>query len=169
MPPYYQPSSMIAQVPYPSSIRLPLLRLGYPTVNQAPPSNFYPTSQAPSFPRIAYSPAPKVAQLPIPRLQFAPQLPAPAALSPRSTRADQEKNAYVQNVMSKYGEQARPRLQLLQLRPPASLPNNPQLNVPMPAPNVLTTSSENKVETGVQVEVPRRDGYEMDPELFKVC
>ena len=72
--------------------------------------------------------------------------------------------------MHQYAEQNRPRLQLLQLRyhPQAQPPLAPTMQVPMPASNVLSTSTETKVDTGVQAEVPRQDGFFLEPGLFQV-
>jgi hypothetical protein len=42
------------------------------------------------------------------------------------------------------------------------------LHVPMPALNVVTTSSDTKIDTGIQVEVPRQDGFVIEPGLFQV-
>ena len=106
---------------------------------------------------------------PLPSLHLQPQLPPPASLSPLATRADQQKFAVVQNVMQQYAGQHRPRLQLLQLRvPPQLRPPGPDLNVPMPAPNVVTTSTDTKVDKDVQAEVPRQDGFIIEPGLFQV-
>jgi hypothetical protein len=38
----------------------------------------------------------------------------------------------------------------------------------MPVRNVVTTSSDTKIDTGIQVEVPRQDGFIIEPGLFQV-
>ncbi|CAF4834973.1 unnamed protein product, partial [Rotaria magnacalcarata] len=64
-------------------------------------------------PRSAYISPPR----PLAMLHLAPQLPPPTSLSPRATRADQQKFVCVQNLMEHYANSNRPRLQLLQMRP----------------------------------------------------
>ena len=105
---------------------------------------------------------------PFPMLHMAPQLPPPASLSPRATRPDQQKLFYVQNMMQQYAESNRPRLQLLQMRSHPRINTTADLNMPVPAPNIVTTSSDTKIDTGVQVEVPRQDGFVIEPGLFQV-
>jgi hypothetical protein len=104
---------------------------------------------------------------PFPVFNLAPQLPPPASLSPRATRPDQQKLAYLQNIMHQYAEQNRPRLQLLHMR---LHPRNTtaDLHVPIPVPNIVTTSSDRKIDTGIQAEVPRQDGFFIEPGLFQV-
>ncbi len=157
-----------ASIQYVSSIRLPLLRLGGPPIAAAPmliqsrlppPVTVYPSGP------IYVSTAPRP---PFPMLYIAPQLPSPASVSPRATRADQQKSSYVQNIMHQYAEQNRPRLQLLQMRPYRRTDATANLHVPMPALNVVTTSSDTKIDTGIQVEVPRQDGFVIEPGLFQV-
>ena len=70
--------------------------------------------------------------------------------------------------MQQYAEHHRPRLQLLQLRAHPRGPPTGDWSVPMPASNVVTQSSETKIDTGVQVEVPREDGFVIEPGLFQV-
>lgn len=155
-------------MPYAPSIRLPLLRLGASVINTAPilTQSRLQTSVYPPAP--VYIPAPVQIRPPLQMLQFAPQLPPPAALSPRATRADQQKSAYVQNIMHHYAEQNRPRLQLLQLRYHPQPAPTANLTVPMPAHNVVTTSTDSKVDAGIQAEVPRQDGFILEPGLFQV-
>jgi hypothetical protein len=42
------------------------------------------------------------------------------------------------------------------------------LHVPIPVPNIVTTSSDRKIDTGIQAEVPRQDGFFIEPGLFQV-
>ncbi len=157
-----------APIQYVSSIRLPLLHLGGPPIAATPmftqsrlppPVNVYPSG--PIYVSTASRP-------PFPMLHIAPQLPSPASLSPRATRPDQQKSSYVQNIMHQYAEQNRPRLQLLQMRPYRRMDATTDLHVPMPAPNIVTRSSDTKIDTGIQVEVPRQDGFVIEPGLFQV-
>jgi hypothetical protein len=71
-------------------------------------------------------------------------------------------------MMQQYAESNRPRLQLLQMRSHPRINTTADLNMPMPAPNIVTTSSDTKIDTGVQVEVPRQDGFVIEPGLFQV-
>jgi hypothetical protein len=70
-------------------------------------------------------------------------------------------------MMHQYAEGNRPRLQLLQMRAPPRTATT-DLRLPMPAPNVVTTSADTKIDTGVQAEVPRQDGFLIEPGLFQV-
>ncbi|CAF2630558.1 unnamed protein product [Rotaria sp. Silwood2] len=163
-----------ATIQYIPSIRLPLLHLGGPvyTTTTMLTQARLPPPPPPPPPPVAVYPArpiyvPAAPRPPLPMLHFAPQLPPPVAISPRATRADQQKFSCVQNIMHQYAESNRPRLQLLQMRPPLKTLNTTQIDVPMPAPNIVTTSSDTKVDTGIQVEVPRQDGFVIEPGLFQ--
>jgi len=147
-----------APVQYVPTLRLPLLRLGAPVFN--------PTTSPMIQPR--FLPPPASLHPPLPMLQMATQLPPPASLSPQATRVDQQKLAYVQNMMHHYAENNRPRLQLLQLRAPPRTTTNNELQIPMPASNIVTKSSDAKVDTGIQAVVPRQDGFILEPGLFQV-
>jgi hypothetical protein len=169
-PSSYDQMQAPASAQYVSAVRLPLLRLGGPMITVAPmltqsrlPQPPLPVAVYPSG-AIYVQTAPRP---PLPMLHFAPQLPPPASLSPRATRPEQQKLFYVQNIMQQYAEGNRPRLQLLQMRPHPRM-NTADLNVPMPAPNIVTKSSDTKIDTGVQVEVPRQDGFVIEPGLFQV-
>lgn len=158
---------------YAPAVRLPLLRLGGPSFIGAqnafvhPRFAVTPISTAPTTSIVPiYIPVPP--RPPLPSLHLAPQLPPPASLSPRATRADQQKFSVVQNIMQQYVGQHRPRLQLLQLRHHPELRSGPDLNIPMPAPNVVMTSTDTKVDKDIQVEVPRQDGFVIEPGLFQV-
>jgi hypothetical protein len=70
--------------------------------------------------------------------------------------------------MHQYAESNRPRLQLLQMRPHPRTTTTADLHVPMPAPNIVTKSADTKIDTGVQAEVPRQDGFMIEPGLFQV-
>lgn len=159
-------------IQYVSSIRLPLLRLGGPVPVATAPMFTQPRLPPPP-PGPAYPSGPIYVSTTAPRppfamLNLAPQLPPPTSLSPRATRADQQRLGYVQNIMNQYAEHNRPRLQLLQMRaPPRSHPTT-DLHIPMPVPNVVTTSWDTKVDTGIQAEVPRQDGFIIEPGLFQV-
>ncbi|CAF1551660.1 unnamed protein product, partial [Adineta steineri] len=173
--PVYDQVRVPAPIQYTSSLRLPLLRLGGPVMTSAPmftqsrfpmppqpppPVTVYPTGPVyvSSTPRPAY---------PIPMLHLAPQLPPPVSLTPQATRADQQKLAYVQNIMHQFTDHNRPRLQLLQMRPHPRTHTNNDLQIPMPAPNIVSTSSDTKVDAGIQAEVPRQDGFIIEPGLFQ--
>jgi hypothetical protein len=154
-----------------SSIHLPLLRLGAPIVTAAPmltqPRFPAPPSSVAAYPSGSrFVPAPP--RPPVAMLHLAPQLPPPASLSPRATQADQQKSFYVQNIMQQYAEHNRPRLQLLQMRPHPRTNATADLNVPMPVPNIVTTSSDTRMDAGIQVEVPRQDGFLIEPDRFQV-
>ncbi|CAF1984679.1 unnamed protein product [Rotaria magnacalcarata] len=183
---HHQPQQQFPQIPPPPSssydqvrapvpiqftpsIRLPLLRLGASAIS-APPITVtqtrLPLPAAPVTvypPRSAYISPPR----PLAMLHLAPQLPPPASLSPRATRADQQKFVCVQNLMEHYANSNRPRLQLLQMRPRPRTNDTTDLNIPMPTSNVVTKSSDTKVDTGIQVEVPRQDGFVIEPGLFQ--
>lgn len=135
----------------------------------APPTFTQARLAAPP-PVAIYAPAPApvsaLPRPPLPMLHMASQLPPPASLSPQASPADRQKLYYVQNMMNQYAGSNRPRLQLLQMRAPPR--TNTDFHVPMPAPNVVTTSTDTKVETGIQVEVPRQDGFIIEPGLFQV-
>ena len=157
-----------AFVQYGSSVRLPLLRLGGPSMI-APPTFTQARIAAPP-PIAVYAPAPIPVSAPprgpLPMLHMASQLPPPAALSPQATPADRQKLYYVQNMMNQYAGSHRPRLQLLQMRAPPR--TNTDFQVPMPVPNIVTKSTDTKVDTGIQAEVPRQDGFIIEPGLFQV-
>ncbi len=157
-------------IQYVSSIRLPLLRLGGPSITITPmftQPRLLPPPPPPVYPSgpIYASTAPRP---PLPMLHIATQLPPPASLSPQATRIDQQKLSYVQNMMHQYAGNNRPRLQLLHMRPHPRTDTTTDLHVPMPVRNVVTTSSDTKIDTGIQVEVPRQDGFIIEPGLFQV-
>ena len=158
-------------IQYISSIGLPLLRLGGPSII-APPMITQSRLPPPPPPVTVYpSGAMQISTMPrppMPMLHLATQLPPPAALSPQATRLDRQKLTYVQNMMHQYADGNRPRLQLLQMRPHPRTTTTTDLHVPMPAPNGLTRSSDTKIDTGIQVEVPRQDGFLIEPGLFQV-
>ena len=128
-----------------------------PPVAVYPPRPVYVTVSTP--PRSSY-----------PMLHLAPQLPPPAALSPQATRADQQKLTYVQNIMHQYAEHNRPRLQLLQMRPHprTTTTTTADLQIPMPVPNIVSKSSDTKVDVDIQADLPRQDGFVLEPGLFQV-
>ncbi len=158
-------------IQYISSISLPLLRLGGPPII-ATSMLTQPRIPPPPLPVAVYPSGQyhgsTILRPPLPMLHIATQLPPPAALSPQATRADQQKLSYVQNIMHQYAEGNRPRLQLLQMRPHPRTKTTDDLRVPMPVPNIVTTSSDTKIDTGIQVEVPRQDGFLIEPGLFQV-
>ncbi|CAF3863443.1 unnamed protein product [Adineta steineri] len=173
--PVYDQVRVPAPIQYTSSLRLPLLRLGGPVMTSAPmfTQSRFPTPPQPPPPVTVYptgpvyvSSAPRPAY-PIPMLHLAPQLPPPVSLTPQATRADQQKLAYVQNIMHQFTDHNRPRLQLLQMRPHPRTHTNNDLQIPMPAPNIVSTSSDTKVDAGIQAEVPRQDGFIIEPGLFQ--
>ena len=157
-------------IQYSSSVRLPLLRLGGPSMI-APSVVTHARLGAPP-PIAVYAPPPAPVSTPprppFPMLHMATQLPPPTSLSPQATPADRQKLYYVQNMMQQYAGNNRPRLQLLQMRAPPRTNNTTEFQVPMPAPNVVTTSTDTKVHTGIQAEVPRQDGFIIEPGLFQV-
>lgn len=168
-------SRIPAPMQYIPSVRLPLLRLGGSSFMAAPTVFMQPRLVVPPAPPVpaivpVYIPVPPAPRQPLPTLHLAPQLPPPASLQPHATRADQQRSNLVHNVMHQFAEQHRPRLQLLQLRPHPQIrqPPPPELTIPMPAPNVVTTSTETKIDAGIQAEVPRQDGFVIEPGLFQV-
>ncbi len=168
-PSLYDQTRVAAPIQYVSSIRLPLLRLGGPVLTAAPMM----TQSRLQPPPVAVYPSgpiyvPTISRPPLPMLHLAPQLPPPVSLSPQATRADHQKLSYVQNMMHQYADQNRPRLQLLQLRQRPRTNTAPDLHIPMPTPNIVTTSSDTKVDAGIQAEVPRQDGFIIEPGLFQV-
>jgi len=159
-----------APIQYVSSVRLPLLRLGGAVIAATP---ILTQPRLPPPPTVAVYPSGPIyvstaPRPPIPMLHIAAQLPPPASLSPQATRADQQRLSYVQNIMQNYAQSNRPRLQLLQMRPHQRSNMTDNLQVPMPAPNIVTRSSDTKIDTGIQVEVPRQDGFVIEPGLFQV-
>lgn len=169
-PSYYNQTQGPMPVQYSSSVRLPLLRLGGPSM-MAPSVVTHARLAAPP-PIAVYAPPPMPVSAPLhpplPMLHMATQLPPPTSLSPQATPADRQKLYYVQNMMQQYAGNNRPRLQLLQMRAPPRTNNNTDFQVPMPAPNIVTTSTDTKVNTGIQAEVPRQDGFMIEPGLFQV-
>ncbi|UJR30925.1 hypothetical protein I4U23_018437 [Adineta vaga] len=175
--PHLQPTSMYDQpqlyapIQRNVSLRLPLLRLGGPTMTTAPMlTRVHLAPTAPSTavypPRALYVPTPPP-RIPYPMLHLAPQLPPPVSLTPQATRIDQQKLVHVQNIMHQYAEHNRPRLQLLQMRPHPRTTTTTDLQIPMPAPNIVSTSSDTKIDTGIQAEMPRQDGFIIEPGLFQ--
>ena len=160
-----------ASIQYVPSIRLPLLRLGasitsttsMPTQVRLPA---YPSQFADYIPRTMQIPTPP--RLLLPMLYLAPQ-PAPlVSASPRPTRTDQKKLSYVQSIMQKFSENNRSHLQLLEMRSHPKMDDTADLAVPMPASNIVTTSSDTKIEKDTSAETPRKDGFYIERDTFQV-
>lgn len=168
--PYHQVRP-VAPVQHVSSVGLPLLRLGGARFITGPSAVPQIPVSLPPPPITAYHPTQPyvpVAPRPLAMLHLPPQLPPPVAISPQAVRLEQQKHSFVQNIMQQYVETNRPRLQLLQMRPHRRTTETNELMIPMPAPNVVTKSTENKVDAGIQAEVPRQDGFVIEPGLFQV-
>jgi hypothetical protein len=156
---------------YASSVRLPLLRLGF-GVSMPGPAQI-PLQPPPILAVPFYSARPVVPnysslyRMPIPHVP--PQLSPPTSLPAYAAHHDQQKPFHVQNMAASSTDNHRPRLQLLQLRSnPSKNTAIPDLVVPMPAPNIVTTSTETKSNAATQVDVPRKDGFILEPDMFQV-
>lgn len=167
----------------PASFRLPLLQLRNPWNNQGFVAHYQtsPSLPIPRLPTFTHMPtASHVATTQVhsfPQSQMALPVQPLATFSSELPIQDNRMNPYGQQLVQRYIQQHRPRLQLLQLRftPPSVSNPKPEttittvkdFEIPMPAPNVLATSTE-KSHTAVQVDEPRRDGFVIEPDTFKV-
>ncbi|CAF0987159.1 unnamed protein product, partial [Didymodactylos carnosus] len=103
------------------------------------------------------------ASTPMLRLETAP------AVSGFPPPIEQQKHSFVHNIMQRYAELNRPQLQLLRMRPPQTHSDTIE-PLPLPTTNIVSSSADaqkEKVHIAVQAEVPRQDGYMLEPGLFQ--